>query len=389
MTGRSDSADVLVVGAGIMGASVAWQLRRLGMSVHIIERADEPATGSTARATGGFRAQYASAINVQLSLLSLQLLSRFREDTGVDAEYRPVGYLFLAGDARQLAQLDGARKAQAEAGLPDTRLVSPEEAQRLSPGISVDGVVGGTYGPRDGYIRPLQILKGFLDGALRSGARMTCGVSPVRFERSGDRITSVHLSNGARLETAHVVNAAGAWAAGIALMAGTQIEVEPVRRQVAMTVETDALAPTTPMTIFTSDGFHFRVRDGRVLLLWPVATHGATPDDITFDSAWLDGIESRMRTRIPALAGVAIDRPGCWCGLYEMSPDQHALLGKAPGLDNLWCINGSSGHGVMHSPALGLLLAQQVAGLTPALDTTALDPARFRRGEPNPAPVLL
>ncbi len=381
--------DVLVIGAGIMGASVAWQLRRLGLSVHIIERAGEPATGSTARATGGFRAQYASAINVQLSLLSLELLSHFQKDTGVDAEYRPVGYLFLAGDAEQLAQLDAARKVQAEAGLPDTRLVSPEEALRLSPGISVDGVVGGTYGPRDGYIRPLQILKGFLDGALRNGAKLTCGVSPVRFDRSGDRITSVHLTDGSRIDATHVVNATGAWAAGIAQMAGTEIEVAPVRRQVAMTVPMDALSPSTPMTIFTSDGFHFRVRDGRVLLLWPVLTRGATPDDVTFDFAWLEGIESRMRSRIPGLAGVDIDRPGCWCGLYEMSPDQHALLGKAPGVDNLWCINGSSGHGVMHSPALGLLLAQQVAGLTPALDTAALDPARFLRGEPNPAPVLL
>ena len=211
--------DVLVIGAGIMGASVAWQLRRLGLSVHIVERAGEPATGSTARATGGFRAQYASAINVQLSLLSLELLSHFQKDTGADAEYRPVGYLFLAGDAEQLAQLDAARKVQAKAGLPDTRLVSPEEALRLSPGISVDGVVGGTYGPRDGYIRPLQILKGFLDGALRNGAKLTCGVSPVRIDRSGDRITSVHLSDGSRIDATHVVNAAGAWAAGIAQMA--------------------------------------------------------------------------------------------------------------------------------------------------------------------------
>lgn len=383
------NTDVLILGAGIMGASTAFHLRQRGLRVHVIERAPAPGTGSTARATGGFRVQYASRINAQLSRLSLELLKRFHEDTGGDADYRPVGYLFLAGDAAQLAELDRARQAQADAGIDGTRLVSPTEALDLSPGISLEGIVGGTFGPHDGYMRPLNILQGYLDAAMRNGATLTCGVTPVRFERRGQRITATELSDGTRIVAAQLVNATGAWADDIAQLAGTSIEVTPVRRQVALTMPTDALPPTTPMTIFTSDNFHFRVRDGRVLLLLPVETRGADRYDMTFDATWLEGIESRMRQRIPALRDVAIDRAGSWCGLYEMSPDHHALLGRSPEVENLWCINGSSGHGVMHSPALGMLLAQQVAGQPTAIEISQLDPARFRRGQPNPAPVLL
>ena len=144
------------------------------------------------------------------------------------------------------------------------------------------------------------------------------------------------------------------------------------------------------MTIFAEDGFHFRVRDGRVLLLWPADTVGADRYDTTFDARWLEGVVSRAHQRVPALRSVPIDRAGSWCGLYEMSPDHHAILGAAPGLVNFWLINGSSGHGVMHAPALGQLLAEMIlTGRAASLDARALRPTRFLEGAPNPAPVLL
>jgi len=384
------TADVVIVGAGVMGASVAWHLTMLGCrSVILLDSAPAPGTGSTGRATGGFRTQYASPINVRLSLLSREKLRHFHDATGGDCGYQPVGYLFLAADQDQLATLREAIAVQRSAGLSDSVMVCPEDIARLNPSIVLDGVVGGSFGATDGYIRPLGILQGYLDAAVQGGAEVRYDTAPVSFERVGDRITSV-TTGGGRIAAAHVVNATGAWAADLAQLAGVSLPVTPVRRQVALTAPTSALPASTPMTIFAEDGFHFRVRDGRVLLLWPVDTSGAGRYDTTFDASWLDGVVARAHRRVPALRTVAIDRAGSWCGLYEMSPDHHAILGAAPGLANFWLINGSSGHGVMHAPALGQLLAEMIlTGRSVALDAHPLRPSRFLEGAPNPAPVLL
>lgn len=383
------SADVVVIGAGVMGASVAWHLTMLGCrSVIILDSAHAPGTGSTGRATGGFRAQFASPINVQLSLLSREKLRRFHDATGGECGYQPVGYLFLAADQDQLETLREAIAVQRAAGLIESAIVSLDEIARLNPSIVLDGVAGGSFGATDGYIRPLGILQGYLDAALRAGAEVQYDCGPVGLERDGARISAV-TTRGGRIGAAHVVNATGAWAADLAQLAGINLPVTPVRRQVAITAPTSALAASTPMTIFAEDGFHFRVRDGRVLLLWPVDTTGAHQYDTTFDGSWLDGVIARAHRRVPALRQVSIDRVGCWCGLYEMSPDHHAILGAAPGVPNFWLINGSSGHGVMHAPALGQLLAEMILAGRTSLDVHALRPTRFLEGAPNPAPVLL
>jgi sarcosine oxidase subunit beta len=384
------TADVVIVGAGVMGAAVAWHLTALGCrSVILLDRASSPGTGSTGRATGGFRTQFASAINVRLSLLAREKLRRFREDTGGDCGYRPVGYLFLAADQPQLGTLREAIAMQRSAGLAESSIVSLDDIARINPSIVLEGVTGGSFGTTDGYIRPLGIMQGYLDAALRAGAQVEYDAAPAGFDRKGDRIAAVTTRHG-RITVGHVVNATGAWAADVAALAGVELPVTPVRRQVALTAPTSVLPPSTPMTIFAEDGFHFRVRDGRVLLLWPVDTHGSDRYDTTLDTAWLDGVVSRAHRRVPALRSVPIDRAGSWCGLYEMSPDHHAILGAAPGLDNFWLINGSSGHGVMHAPALGMLLAELILmGSATSLDVHALRPTRFLEGAPNPAPVLL
>ena len=384
------TADVVIIGAGVMGVAVAWHLATLGCrSVIILDQATAAGTGSTARATGGFRAQFASEINVRLSLLARDKLRRFHDETGGDCGYDPVGYLFLAADQAQLDTLQAALTVQRAAGLLESAMVSLDEIARINPAIVLDGVVGGTFGSTDGYIRPLGILQGYLDAALRAGARVEYDAGPLGLELTGDRVTAVTSRRG-RIASNHVVNAAGAWAADVARLAGVDLPVTPVRRQVALTVPTNALPASTPLTIFAKDGYHFRVRDGRVLLLWPVDTTGSDQYDVSFDVGWLEGVLSRTRERVPALRTVAVDRAGCWCGLYEMSPDHHAILGAAPRLVNFWLINGSSGHGVMHAPALGQLLAEMiVAGAAVSLDARALRPTRFLEGAPNPAPVLL
>jgi sarcosine oxidase subunit beta len=186
-----------------------------------------------------------------------------------------------------------------------------------------------------------------------------------------------------------VVNAAGAWAAPIAAMAGVVLPVAPLRRQVAVTVPTGVLPATMPMTIDVGDGFHLRVRDGRVLLLLPTPGVPGHPYEASVEPSWIDRVTEIARTRVPALRGIAIDRGGCWAGLYEMSPDRHAILGVAEECPNLHLANGSSGHGVMHAPALGQILAERILGEPASVDVSALRPSRFREGAAIEAPELL
>ena len=385
------SVEVVITGAGVIGASVAYHLAKQGCDpILVIERHSGPGLGSTSRATGGIRAQFGSKMNVRLSLLSREKLVRFEEELGVDSGYRPCGYLFLAGDEAQLEVLRDAQDVQRAAGLDEAREVTPPEAVDINPAIRADDLVGGVFCPTDGFIHPMQILRGYVEGAMRLGVRFAYGVEQRSLRMAGlDRISAVRTSGG-DLAVGSVVNAAGAWAASVVREAGLDLPVEPLRRQAAVTHPIDGLPEDMPMTIFAEDGFHFRVRDGRVLLLWPDEPDVADPFDTTLSDAWLGTVVEMARSRVPCLAQTTIDREKCWAGLYEMSPDGHALLGRAPGVENLYLANGSSGHGVMHAPALGQLLAEIILdGTTRTLDAHALRPSRFAEGEPNFAPALL
>ena len=385
------SAEVVIIGAGVIGASVAYHLAKRGCGrILVLERNRAPGQGSTGRATGGFRAQFGSEINVNLSLLSREKLLSFDEELGADPGYRPCGYLFLAGDEAQLEALRGAKQVQRAAGFGEARVVTPSEIEELNPWVRADGLVGGVYCPTDGFLRPMGILGGYVANAERLGVRFEYGVEQVGFRTDGrGRISAVRTAGG-DVGAGSVVNAAGAWAAQVARDAGLNLPVEPLRRQVAVTQPFDGLPEEMPMTIFVEDGFHFRVRDGRVMLLWPDKPVVEDPFDQSVEEAWLESVVDRARARVPSLARASIDREGCWAGLYEMSPDGHALLGEAPGVENLYLANGSSGHGVMHAPALGQLLAEiMVDGAARTVDTHALRPSRFDEGKPNVAPTLL
>jgi sarcosine oxidase subunit beta len=386
-----DSADIVVIGGGVIGASVAYHLAARGCTdVRVLERGARAGEGSTGKATGGFRAQFGSEVNVRLSLLSLEKLLRFPDELGVDSGYSPCGYLFLADSAGSLEILLAARAVQHAAGFTAASAVDPREALAINPAVSIDGVVGGTFCPTDGFIRPLEILRGYTEGALRLGARIEYGAGVEAVEREGDRVTAVRTKAG-RVAAGAVVNAAGAWAGVVGRMAGVEVPVTPLRRQVAPTVPTQVLPECMPLTIFVDDGcFHAKVRDGRVLLLWPDEPRTTDPFDLAFDEAWLPEVTARAHRRIPRLRGVEIDRAACWNGLYEVSPDRHVLLGPAPGVENFHLANGSSGHGVMHSPAIGQLLAEMVLdGAASSLDVHALRPSRFAEGEPIASPELL
>ncbi|MEA2237830.1 MAG: hypothetical protein QOC81_2554 [Thermoanaerobaculia bacterium] len=376
--------SIVIVGAGVIGSSIAWHLASRGVkNVVVIDRGSELGAGSTPRATGGFRAQFATATDIAMSLLSREKLIRFEEEIGVDSGYRPYGYLFIARSDAAMTQLRLANELQHACGLPEARLISADEVRAINPAVEDDAITGGTFCPTDGFIRAMKITNGYAAAAQRMGVRFEFGVAVQSLRTEGDRVIAVETSEG-EITADVFINAAGAWASTL----GIDLPVTPLRRQVAATIEQDVLPESMPMTVWADDGFHFRVRDRRILLLWPDSPPAGF--DATFDAAtWLPRVLDFARARAPRLLDIPIDPAACWAGLYEMSPDHHAILGRAPALANLYLANGSSGHGVMHAPAIGQLIAELIVDGRTSIDIHALRPERFAEGKANEGTTLL
>lgn len=321
--------------------------------------------------------------------MAREKLLRFKEDTGVDPSYQQVGYLWLAFDERQLDAVRRGLDVQHREGLSEAREIAANDVAGINPFINVDGMTGGAFCPTDGYIRPLEIMRGYLESAQQSGVELRWNSDVIGLELDeNDMVTSVQLADD-HIDVDAVVNAAGPWAAAIAQMAGIDLPVVPLRRQAAFTEPTDKISPTMPMSIFMDDGFHVRARDGRALICWPNPESFGEPETLKADDGWIEKVTAMARHRVPAIRDLNIDRGLCYAGLYEMSPDDHAILGTHPDCANMYFANGSSGHGVMHSPAIGAVIADMITGKRPEIDVSILRPSRFEEGKAIEALELL
>ena len=376
------SAEVVIIGAGVIGASIAWHLCQRGCSDVVLLDGGEPGSGSTSKATGGFRAQFDTEVNIRLSLLSRAKLLRFHDEVGADPGFEQRGYLWLATEEPELDRLRKAQTLQHATGLTEARMLTGSEARAFQPALDPVAIAGAAYCPTDGFIRPMQILDGYLRDAIRMGARLFPGQQVRSLRRESESIARVECSEGG-ITAGTVVNAAGSWAGDVGRMAGVDIPVTPRRRCVAVMEPSDLLPEEMPMTIFAEDGFHFRMRDGRLLLLRP----GAGDDQL--EDSWIDALLETAAKRIPVIRCLRLDRLRCWDGLYEMSPDHHAIVGLAPGTKNFLLANGSSGHGVMHSPAIGQIISEMILDGKSSVDVHALRPSRFAEGALNATPSTI
>lgn len=374
------TADVVIIGAGIVGSSIAYHLSEQGCTnVVVLERETQQGKGSTGKSMGGVRAQFATAVNIQMSLYSIPFFAAFEEIVGAPAGYRAQGYLFVATRDSHLAYLRNNLERQGGLGLRDARLVTRGDITAILPELRAEDILGGSFCASDGFVDPYSVMNGFMARALERGVTLIREAEVTAIRTNGDCVTAVHTSRDV-IETPVIVNAAGAWAAQVARLAGFELPVSPLRRMLVPTEPFDALPKHIPMIVDMTNGFHFRPEGLGFLMAWndPDETPGYKTD---FDPAFIEKILTRAVERVPVFENVEVNPRRCWAGLYEMSPDHHAILGPVPGIQGFYCANGFSGHGVMHSPATGRILADLILhGSTRVIDAEILSPARFAQG---------
>jgi len=374
------TAEVVIIGGGIVGSSIAYHLTAAGCKdVLVIERESAQGKGSTGKSMGGVRAQFSTPVNIQMSLYSIPFYASFEEQLGFPCDYRPQGYLFCATSEKHLAYLRTNQEKQIALGLRNVFMVSAEEIRGMFPQLRADDIVGGSFCASDGFVDPYSAMIGFMTWAVDHGAKLLKNATVTRIQRSGDGTFTVETTK-ETLSTRKVVNAAGAWAAGIAKMVDVDLPVEPLRRMLVPTEPFDQFPHTAPMIIDMSNGFHFRPEALGFLLAWndPEETPGYKTD---FEPMFVEKILTRAADRVPIFENLAVNPKRAWAGLYEMTPDHHPILGPVPAVPGFFCANGFSGHGVMHAPATGKILCDLIlTGKTELIDAHLLDLARFAEG---------
>lgn len=375
-----EAAEVVIIGGGIVGSSIAYHLTTAGCSnVLVVERETHQGKGSTGKSMGGVRAQFSTPVNIQMSLYSIPFYAGFEERLGHPSGYRPQGYLFMATSERHMAYLRANYERQVAMGLKPVRLVSAQEIRSLYPQLRADDIVGGSFCATDGFVDPYSAMVGFMTRAAEQGARLWRDAEVTGLELDGAGIVAVQTSRG-RVATRVVVNAAGAWAAQVAQMAGVELPVEPLRRQLVPTEPFDQFPHSAPMIIDMSNGFHFRPESLGFLLAWadPEETPGYKLD---FEPSFIEKVLTRAAARVPMFENLAVNPKRAWAGLYEMTPDHHPVLGPTPAVKGLFFANGFSGHGVMHAPATGKIVSDLITqGRTDLVDARLLELARFAEG---------
>jgi len=371
------TADVVIIGGGIVGSSIAYHLVAAGCEdVLVIERETAQGKGSTGKSMGGVRAQFSTPVNIQMSLYSIPFYASFEERLGHPCDYRPQGYLFCATSDKHLSYLRTNQEKQIALGLKNVRMISGDEIRGMFPQLRGDDILGGSFCSTDGFVDPYSAMIGFMTWAADHGAKLWKNTTVSGIAKNGNGF-ELETSRG-KVAAAKVVNAAGAWAASIAKMAGIDLPVEPLRRMLVPTEPFDQFPHTAPMIIDMSNGFHFRPESRGFLLAWndPEETPGYKTD---FEPSFIEKILTRAADRVPVFENLAVNPKRAWAGLYEMTPDHHPILGEA--VPGFFCANGFSGHGVMHAPATGKVLSDLILrGKTDLIDAKLLDLARFAEG---------
>lgn len=370
------TAEVVIIGGGVMGASTLYHLAARGVKdVVLLEREPFFGQGATGRCAGGVRYQFATEINIRLSLASLPMLERFEEEIGQPAGYRSIGYLFLLTREQDVAAFRHHVALQHRLGVM-TEWLDGDEVRRRLPWMRLDDVLAGTFYAKDGLADPHSVVSGYIRRATQLGARALTEVTVTGLEIQKNRVVAVQTNRG-RIAAGTVINTAGPWAGQIGRMAGVDIPILPLRRQWLVTTPLPDLPAEFPFVIDFAQSLYFHP-EGRGVLTGMSNPNEQPGFDQRVDPEWELVHMEAVVARWPALerAGV-LSRTA---GLYEVTPDAHPIFGATP-VEGFYVCAGFSGHGFMHGPIAGKLMAEILLdGRAHTVDVSSLDLARFAEG---------
>jgi sarcosine oxidase, subunit beta len=371
-------AEVVVVGGGAIGTSIAFHLAEAGVDVCLLER-DALSSGSTSRAAGGIRTQFSDPLNIAIGRRSIEAFSAFGERPGGEIDFNQVGYLFLLDRPDDVTLFERSVALQNDLGVP-SRVVDAGEAGELSPLAGLDGVLAATFCPLDGHASPEAVVQGYAAGARAHGATIVTGRDVREVEVVHGKVQGVSTDAGS-VATSCVVCAAGVWSPTIARTADVELPLEPVFREVVTTAPVDDLPERIPLTVDFSTGFYFH-REGPGLLIGMADRNQPAGFDQPTDPEWLERVTEVAARRAPAFLDLGIAHS--WKGYYEVTPDHNGLVGEAPDVDRFLYATGFSGHGFMQAPAVGEIVRDLILGRESFVDISPLSAQRFERHVPRP-----
>ena len=370
-----ETADVVVVGGGVMGCSMAYHLAARGVDVILFERGSL-GSGSTGKNAGGVRQQFSSELNVRIQMLSVRLLERFEEEIGVPADFRRVGYLFLLTRPQEVEAFRRQLEMWHRVGLSEATWLSAAEARKKVPALEVRDVLGCTFCPSDGIASPDAVTMGYAAAARRCGARLLEGEEVTGIDVNNGRVAGVRTTR-REVSSRVVFNCAGPWSRSVGALAGIEVPVLPYRRHIWVTGPMPEVARDSPFTVEFATTFYFHPEGDGLLFGMSDRKEPSTFSTDVSEAFAERTFEVAMR-RVPALEHTGIKT--AWAGLYESTPDHQAILGPAEGVEGLWCACGFSGHGFMQAPAAGRLLGQMLVDGRSEIDLAPLAHARFAAG---------
>jgi sarcosine oxidase subunit beta len=373
MSGLPGTAPVVIIGAGCIGASIAYELGRRGVKgVVVVEKEPFAGAGSTSKAAGGIRAQFSTPLNVRISMMSVARFRTFDAEMETDPVFFPVGYLFLLGDPESWATFQRQADMQRSLGLP-VQTLSPEGAREIVPELNLEGLLGATFCLEDGLGNPHEVTQAYVSRARGLGAVFHFGDPAQGLVMENGRVTGVRTTSGT-ISTPMVVNAAGPHAAEVAAWAGVDLPVKAVRRHCFTTEPLPMARESLPMIVDMKSGVYMHRESGGLLLGY---ANPEEPEGFNLSVNWdlLERIVEPAMHRVPALEAAEVSNG--WAGLYETTPDHNSVLGPPQRVAGLMLANGFSGHGFMHAPAVGQLITEWIVDGKPSLDLSPLRLERF------------
>ena len=370
-----ERADALIIGGGVIGASIAYHLALRGKKPVVFER-ELLGSGNTGRSAGGIRAQFTTEVNIKLSLYSIAFYERFRETLGADAEFHQVGYLFLAVNPEQLQHFKERVAFQKRFGV-DVSLLTRDEVAARWPFLRTDDVLGATYSAKDGFAGPYEVTIAFANAAKQHGARFCeqAEVTAILAERGQVRGLKTSVGD---FSSDVVVAACGPAVPAIVKPLGVEVPVVPYRRHLFMTETFDGIPDRIPFIIDSGTGLYFRKETGGIML-GMVDKSDPSTFNMNVDDGYLEKLVEAALMRVPILEKANILNG--WAGLYDTTPDHHAIVGGVDEVKGLYLAVGFSGHGFMHSPAIGAALSEMIVdGSARSVNLDALSLNRFAAG---------